>query len=259
MATPLTCPHCQAQFGFDDWSKTASCPACGRRVSFFAATGRPEPGGRQSGAAANVMTATPALAGAPFATTGATPYATIGTARVGRYTLFGKPLGWTRGWTIVVLVWLVAAVALGAARVSMGHMSVLTPSELAAVKLVQAQKLPTGATSEAVLHYLTTHDPSLTGQLSSQFLHTKVKGTATWYAFSRPWEHRIYVTWELPERGLLFSWTVENGQARPDDETRLALAKAAQAMAHPAAKGSLPAVPGVIPSIPPDLEDTPAP
>ena len=45
MATALTCPHCQAQFGFDDWSKAASCPACGRRVSFFAASGRPEPEG----------------------------------------------------------------------------------------------------------------------------------------------------------------------------------------------------------------------
>ncbi|HMK92972.1 MAG TPA: hypothetical protein VK576_08235 [Thermoleophilia bacterium] len=256
MAHPLTCPHCQAEFGFDDWSKTASCPACGRRVSFFAATGRPEPGGWETGAAARVA---PALAGAPLVTTGATPYATVGAARTARYTLFGKPLMWTRAWTIVVLVWLMAAAALGVARVSMGHMAVLTPSELAAVKLVQAQKLPTGVASEAVLQYLATHDPSLTGQLSSQLLHTTVKGTATWYAVSRPWEHRIYVSWELPERGLLFSWIVEDGTARPDDETRLALAKAAQAMAHPMAKGSLPAVPGVIPSIPPDLEDTPAP
>jgi len=247
VATALTCPHCQAQFGFDDWSKAASCPACGRRVSFFAASGRPEPaagpaeGDGRSAAGATVQ---------PGPIAESRPSSPV----AGRYTLIGKPLVWTRGWTIVVVVWLVAAAALGAARVSMGHMAVLTPHELAAVTAVREAKVSTGATNEDVLRYLASHDPSLAGQLLATATGKSDKtATATWYAFDRPWEHRVYVTWQLPARGLVLSWTVENGQVRPDTGTRLELSKAAQALAHPTAKGTLPAVPGIIPSIPPGL------
>ena len=216
-------------------------------MSFFAASGWPEP---------QAPARRPALAGAPFVAVAGIAQATGGAvAARTRYTLLGKPLGWTTGWTIVLVVWLVAAAALGAARVSMGHMAVLTPHELAAVRAVREVKLGTGATNQDVLHYLTTHDPSLMGKL----LGATPRGAPTWYAFNRPWEHRVYVTWELPERGLLLSWTVEDGKVRADAETRLELTKAAAAMAQPAARGTLPAVPGVVPSIPPDLEDTPAP
>jgi len=263
MATLLTCPHCHVEFTFDEWSKTASCPVCRRRVSFFAASGsgsRPAVAASWSGAdplAAGVVAApgvatpvsAPATAGPPVATPGIVSGSGPATHGPTRYALFGKPLGWTRGWTVVVLVWAVAAVCLGAARVSMGHMSVLTPSELGAVNAVQASKVAGGATSEAVLHYLSTHDLSVTGQL----LHRKPAGKATWYAFDRPWEHRTYVTWELPSQRLLLSWTVQGERVRPDAETKVELAKAAKLMSQPASTQTVPAVPGVIPSIPPGL------
>ena len=47
MARLLSCPHCHAEFGFEEWAKAASCPSCGRRVSFFEANGQ---AARQSGA-----------------------------------------------------------------------------------------------------------------------------------------------------------------------------------------------------------------
>src|ERR1035437_5913699 len=40
MARLLSCPHCHAEFGFEDWAKAASCPTCGQRVIFFEANGR---------------------------------------------------------------------------------------------------------------------------------------------------------------------------------------------------------------------------
>ena len=43
MARLLSCPHCHAEFGFEEWAKAASCPTCGQRVSFFEANGGAAP------------------------------------------------------------------------------------------------------------------------------------------------------------------------------------------------------------------------
>jgi hypothetical protein len=80
-----------------------------------------------------------------------------------------------------------------------------------------------------------------------------------WYAFDRPWEHRIYVYTELPGASMVgknadLSWTVADGVATPDGATRAALTKAAQTMAHPPSPNSVRPIPGIIPSLPPDLQ-----
>jgi len=43
MARLLSCPHCHAEFAFEEWAKAASCPKCGQRVSFFEANGGAAP------------------------------------------------------------------------------------------------------------------------------------------------------------------------------------------------------------------------
>jgi hypothetical protein len=53
---------------------------------------------------------------------------------------------------------------------------------------------------------------------------------------------------------VVLSWSVTNGAATADGVTRLALAKAAQTMAHPPSPNSVRAIPGIIPSLPPDLQ-----
>ena len=40
MARLLGCPHCRAEFTFDDWARATACPACGLRLSFFEASGQ---------------------------------------------------------------------------------------------------------------------------------------------------------------------------------------------------------------------------
>jgi hypothetical protein len=143
----------------------------------------------------------------------------------------------------------IVAVGLAATRVEMGRLTALTPAERAAIEVVRQTRLSTGATNSAVLHYVATHDLLLGGEI----VRNASRGTPMWYAFSRPWERTVYVSWYLPSVGL-FSWTVKDGVVKPDGETRLQLAKAAQVMAHPPAPNSVPAVPGIIPSIPPDLQ-----
>ena len=59
-------------------------------------------------------------------------------------TFAGKPLGWTRGWTVVVLVWAVAAAVLVAARVEVGHVTALSAREAAAIDAVEASKVAAG-------------------------------------------------------------------------------------------------------------------
>jgi hypothetical protein len=320
VSRPLGCPHCRAEFSFDDWARARSCPSCRRRLSFFeasaaappaapgaaappAAAGEATPvsGGPDGAAdvaapqaarvddawtwsdAGGAMTAVAApplpAAAAPTAETAppaapplpatvapvAAPVAplpgaslpvvapaSIGVAQRRLWTIGDKPLQWSRGWTIVLAIWVIVAVGLIATRVEMGAVTVMTPAEHAAVSAVQAIKLPTGAATENVLRYSATHHLTLEGHVAA----IPPGGTEMWYAFDRSWEHKTYVYTTLPGtsmigRNVVLSWTVENGDASADAATRAALTKAAQTMAHPPSPNSVPAVPGIIPSIPP--------
>ena len=180
--------------------------------------------------------------------------ASIGVTPHRVWTIGDKPLQWSRGWAIVLAIWLAVAVGLVAIRVEMGPVTVMTPAEHAAVSAVQAIRLPTGAATETVLRYAATHDLTLEGHVAT----IPPGGTQMWYAFDRPWERTVYVSTTLPGTSMMgkdvvLSWTVSDGVARADAATRTALAKAAQTMAHPPSRDSVPAVPGIIPSIPPGL------
>ena len=153
------------------------------------------------------------------------------------------------------MIWAVVAVGLLATRVEMGALTVMTPAETAAITAVQQIRLPTGASTETVLRYAATHDLTLEGHVAT----IPAGGTQMWYAFDRPWEHRIYVYTELPGSSMVgknadLSWTVSNGVATADSVTRAALSKAAQTMAHPPSPNSVRPIPGIIPSLPPDLQ-----
>ena len=369
MARLLSCPHCHAEFGFEDWAKAASCPTCGQRVSFFEANGRaasqsaapapaetafspvprtlagsgawdplpdtapalnavaadrPAPSAGDANGATDSSAAngtgdssaangagedgkqgatlggwtwsgpegvpaaaddgTPSSAAFPPPTDAApltvaqvplpvaapSPVAQAPSAAASRpvsffvassrsrghvYTIGGKALEWSPAWTVVLVIWAIVAVGLVATRVDMGRLTVMTPGETAAIAAVKQIKLPTGAPTETVLRYSATHDLNLEGHI----VRIKPKAAQMWYAFDRSWEHRTYVYYELPGTSLIgnnvvLSWSVTNGVATADGVTRLALAKAAQTMAHPPSPNSVRAVPGIIPSLPPDLQ-----
>jgi hypothetical protein len=316
MARLLSCPHCRAEFAFDAWARGASCPACGRRLSFLE-LGRveraadeapvvpspavpspvvpspavPSPAAPPAGAVQSVAgplaaaapsapVAPPArtivfappgpAAAAPAPAPGATPAAGVPddppaalwsspAAPTGfgprRYTISGKPLHWSAGWTVVAVIWAIVAVGMVTVRVSMGPVTVMTPAETAAIDTVRQTKLPTGASTEAVLRYAATHDLTIEGHVAT----IPPGGTQMWYVFDRPWEHRMYVFTTLPGtsmmgKNVVLTWTVTGGSATAASATRAALAKTAQTMAHPPSPNSVPAVPGIIPSIPPDLQ-----
>ena len=178
--------------------------------------------------------------------------AAIGVTQRRVWAIGDKPLQWSRGWTIVLAIWVAVAAGLVATRVEMGSVAVMTPAERAAVSAVQAVKLPTGATTETVLRYSATHHLTLEGHVAA----IPPGGTEMWYAFDRPWEHKTYVYTTLPGTSMMggnvvLSWTVQDGDASAEAATRAALTKAAQTMAHPPSPNSVPAVPGIIPSIPP--------
>ncbi len=171
------------------------------------------------------------------------------------YTVGGKALEWSVAWTVIVVIWALVAASLVVTRVEMGDITVMTPAETAAIAAVRQIKLPTGASTEAVLRYAATHDLTIEGHVAK----IPPGGTQMWYAFDRPWEHRIYVSSQLPGtsmvgKGAVLSWTFSDGVARADAATRAALTKAAQTMAHPPSSKSVPAIPGIIPSLPPDMQ-----
>ncbi|HUK78095.1 MAG TPA: hypothetical protein VL117_10925, partial [Thermoleophilia bacterium] len=315
----LGCPHCRAEFSFDDWARARSCPSCRRSLSFFEASAAappaspgetpppvaapeaglvgvaaPEAGpagdawtwsdGSSTAVAAPPLPVAPALPVAPPLPVTAAPIgetaplagtapvdqaaapaaplpgaslpvvapAAIGVTQRRVWAIGDKPLQWSRGWTIVLAIWVAVAAGLVATRVEMGSVAVMTPAERAAVSAVQAVKLPTGATTETVLRYSATHHLTLEGHVAA----IPPGGTEMWYAFDRPWEHKTYVYTTLPGTSMMggnvvLSWTVQDGDASAEAATRAALTKAAQTMAHPPSPNSVPAVPGIIPSIPP--------
>ncbi len=278
MARLLSCPHCRAEFAFDEWARGASCPACGLRLSFLE-LGRVERVAGDEAAPTPAPSVSPApappISSAPVAPVSAAPAAAapaapavggassaIWSAPAGRsaagprrYAVGGKPLHWTAGWTVVAVIWAIAAVGMVAVRVSIGPVTVMTPAETAAIDTVRQVKLPTGADTETVLRYAATHDLTPEGHVAT----IPPGGTQMWYAFDRPWQHRIYVYTTLPGTSMMgsdvvLSWTVTGHTATATAATRTALTKTAQTRAHPPSPNSVPAVPGIIPSIPPDLQ-----
>ena len=103
------------------------------------------------------------LPGASLPVAAPVPFAVSGRSRL---TIGGKPLQWSRAWTIVLAIWVAVAAGLIAVRVEMGPVTVMTPTEHAAVGAVRAIRLPTGAATETVLRYAATHDLTLEGHVA---------------------------------------------------------------------------------------------
>jgi hypothetical protein len=191
MARPLQCPYCLTEFPFADWQRAASCPSCGRPLSFFEASGAVVPSA--SGGATN----------APAAGAGAA-------SRVTTIPTFGnKPLQWTRGWTVVVAVWIIVAVALGLARIELGHLTALSARESKAIAQLRAAPLEDGVTYGQAL------------QLVRQRFEL-MGGTPQWYVNDRSWERQVWIEWDM-KSGLgdvLLLWHVGyDGAVHPDPDT----------------------------------------
>jgi hypothetical protein len=215
MARPLHCPHCEAEFTYADWQMNAACPSCGESVSFTAAAGLPQ----AESAAENKVDRLERFRPPPGAV----------------WSIAGKPLVWTRAWTVVVTIWVVVAVLLTIARVNMGRLTVVTPVEMAAITAVENAKMPGGNyTYGEVLRYLPRYFvmPSI----------LKVLGAPTgkapvWYALDRPWEKTVLVAYEFETMSgtLRLAWTVTGSQVTPDPNTNTLsnLEKVEKAMAAP--------------------------
>jgi len=169
VSTPLRCPHCGAAIDFAAWRETASCASCGERVRFEAAAA--------AGVAAAVGDASAPPQPAP--------------ARA----FFGKPLRFTAAWAAVFLIWAGATGGLAAVRLDMGHLTALSQRERAAIVEVQEAELERDVTNGEAL-----------AMVLARF--GAVFGTAPqWYVQDRPWEDKVYVTWELGA-DLRLGWTV---------------------------------------------------
>jgi len=220
MPAALNCPHCGQTFDFAAWSSNASCPHCGRRVRFeeaaaaavaaaagvavgggSAAAGGGEPGAAQAGTSPPApLPAPPAVAPVSVPLPAPPPL---------ERTFFGKPLRWTKGWTVVVVVWALVAVSLAVVRLEMGHLTVLSARERGAIAQVERGHLQPGVTyGQALVLVLARMGASA--------------GRPTWYVQDRPWEHRVYVDWQLGADVL--SWGVSyGGQVTPSSQTALIL------------------------------------
>lgn len=142
-------------------------------------------------------------------------------------TVFGKPLGWTRGWTVVVTVWAIATVLLVAARIDVGRVTALSAREEAAIAAVEAAEVTPGVTTaEALQLVLRMYGGAASGDAGDE-------ARPQWYAFDRPWEERVYVYWELGGYEPL-SWAVDDdGTVMAEAETGLVLRRLARAGAGP--------------------------
>jgi hypothetical protein len=193
VSTPLRCPHCGAEIDFGAWRETASCADCGERVRFEAAAAA---GAAAAGGDAHVP---PQPAPAP--------------AR----TFFGKPLRFTAAWAAIFLIWAGAAGGLAAVRLDMGHLAALSERERAAIVKVQDARADGDVTTGEALAMVLTR-------------YGMVFGTEPrWYVQDRPWEDKVYVTWELGA-DLRLGWTVaHDGAVAPGAETALFLKQVVRA------------------------------
>lgn len=129
----------------------------------------------------------------------------------------GRPWGWTRAWTVIVVVWAAAALGLGMARWQLGEQAAWSARETQALADVQAYLPDDVHRCDELLAAVTT---------ASADDRRGRPAAARWYAYERPWEGRVYVVWEWGDAALGF--VVEGGRVRPDDETRLVLKQAAR-------------------------------
>ena len=190
MSTPLRCPHCGADIDFAAWRESASCASCGERVRFEAA-------------AAGIAIA------AGEATAPPQPLPSR--------TLFGKPLRLTAAWAVVFLIWAVAAGGLAAVRLDMGHLTALSQRERAAIVEVQESELERDVTTGEALAMALARFGAVVGT------------TPQWYVQERPWEDKVYVTWQLGTE-LRLGWTVaHDGTVSPGAETELFLKEVVRA------------------------------
>jgi hypothetical protein len=134
--------------------------------------------------------------------------------------VFGKPLVWTRGWTVVCLIWFAAALLLGVLRLQMGHVAAFDQRELAAIGAVQDARLDGGPRYGDLLDFFAR-------RVGPEVLGGSEPGWPRWYTFDRPWEHRVYVVWEYG-RGFALDFFVEGGAVHPDDRTVLVLKRTAR-------------------------------
>jgi hypothetical protein len=216
MSGSLRCPYCAAEFDLAAWRRAATCPTCGRRVRFEAAT-----------AAAQAAGETAAARGGGTGPPAAVPVSSLRPPPPRVRTLLGKPLVWTPAWTVVVIVWALSAVGMAAVRLDMGHIAVLNARERGAITAVEKAELEPDvpyaqALSDTAL-WLGGHDPR-----------------PLWQVQDRPWERRVYVSWELGDQVRL-GWTVGyDGAVRAGDETTLFLKQVVRAGPPPAQPSPLP-------------------
>jgi len=145
----------------------------------------------------------------------------------GTRTVFGKPLGWTRGWTVVAVVWALAAGLLIGARIDVGHVTALSAREAAAIEAVDAKEVTPGLTSAEALQLVLRRYAATAAGDAGQVARPQ------WYALDRPWEDRVYVYWELGDYEPL-AWTVDDdGTVTPDAGTMLLLRGVARAGGAP--------------------------
>lgn len=242
MTLPLRCPHCAAEFDFAGWQKAASCPACGRRVRFDEAVAAAAAVGATATDAEAAAASVPEEAGrAPTASPAAramnpreTPPAAAGgggSAGADRY-LLGRPQRWTRAWSVVVLVWVVAACGLAVARVEAGHGAVLTPRDREAIAAVQAAPLESGTTYGDAMR-------KVEKQLGVS------ADSARWYVQDRAWDETLSVHRVLGQDDL--SWTVAyGGRVAPDAGTAGILKELMSAgTGQPGGLPSLPPIPSL--------------
>jgi hypothetical protein len=200
----LTCPACAGRFTFAEWSRSACCPHCGARVDFAAASG---------------------------STSARSP------ARE-RLFAFGKPLALTRAWIVVFAIWAVAGGLLVAARVEMGHLPVLTAREKAAIGAVEKAHMADGTSYGQALRLARRElDPlaGLAGQGPLSGLAVE-RSAPRWYVIDRPWEHTVYVAWELEDplngQTLRLVWTVQGGSVKAESSSYAYLQEVVKAAAR---------------------------
>jgi hypothetical protein len=184
-------------------------------VTFFEASGQADPdarpleGAREAGLAGEASAAPDAAAPAPAA-----PASPGGHARRPR-TFMGKPVAWTRSWTIVVAIWVVVAVLLFSARAGMGDVETFRPEDEAALDAVPVALMPDGETKYG--DALAAMHERLRWEAGQQAAVAE-----TWYILPRPWEDRVYIILEV-DRGehgsFMLGWWVEDGTVTADPET----------------------------------------
>lgn len=260
MARLLSCPSCDGRFTFADWAKTACCPHCGARVDFATAAIEPAHGAAcvavgRTAAVADTVRAAGAIPAAGAA--GAVPAGGVADPVCGevgarsahviapalrppreRLTAFGKPLALTRAWLVVFAIWIAAAGLLGVARVEMGRLPDLTARERAAIGAVEKARMADGTTFGQALRLVReAFDPAggLAGQGPVAGIELQMPAPR-WYVIDRPWEHTVWVAWELDDpltEGVLsLVWTVRGDVVQAEHATDAFLREVVKAAAR---------------------------